>query len=314
MGEAIATSVPGDLAALVGRLARETHSRLRLYDRAGHLRLDSATLGVRNFVLIDPRAEPWGQDVGRFIDAAIDTIAGAKRIPTFHEHSEGLAWPSVAEAQRSGHAAASVWRAPDRTAIITAAAPLPDGTGVLLTADNERDITWTVRAERFRLSLVLLAVTLVSVLLSLFLARTIVRPLRRLARAAVRVRLGRAREVVVPRLPSRRDEIGMLARALSDMSLALRARMDATEAFAADVTHEIKNPLASLRSASEGLERISDPALQAKLIAIVRERRSAARPAHHRHFRGVAPRCAAQPHALRRGRHRRACHGARRPA
>jgi two-component system, OmpR family, sensor histidine kinase ChvG len=98
-----------------------------------------------------------------------------------------------------------------------------------------------------------------------------VRPLRRLARAAVRVRLGRAREVVVPRLPSRRDEIGSLARALSDMSQALRARIDATEAFAADVTHELKNPLASLRSAVEGLTMVKDPALQERLLAIVRD-------------------------------------------
>ena len=271
MGEAIATSVPGERDRLVARLARETHSRLRLYGRDGALRLDSRALGVVNFVLIDPRTEPWGQDVGRFLDAAIDTVVGAKRAPAFHEHRDGPAWPSVAEAMASGHAAASVWRAPDRTAVITAAAALPDGSGMLLTANNERDITWTVRAERFRLSMVLLSVTLVSVLLSLFLARTIVRPIRRLARAAVRVRLGRAREVVVPRLPSRRDEIGMLARALSDMSLALRARIDATEAFAADVTHEIKNPLASLRSAVEGLERISDPELQARLIGIVRD-------------------------------------------
>jgi two-component system sensor histidine kinase ChvG len=75
----------------------------------------------------------------------------------------------------------------------------------------------------------------------------------------------------VPRLPSRRDELGMLARALSDMSLALRARIDATEAFAADVTHEMKNPLASLRSAVEGLSRVKDPALQAQLLAIVRD-------------------------------------------
>jgi two-component system sensor histidine kinase ChvG len=65
--------------------------------------------------------------------------------------------------------------------------------------------------------------------------------------------------VVVPRLPDRRDELGMLARALSDMSLALRARIDATEAFAADVTHELKNPLASLRSAVDSLEMIRDP-------------------------------------------------------
>src|SRR3546814_18315690 len=100
---------------------------------------------------------------------------------------------------------------------------------------------------------------------SLFLARTIGRPLGRLARAAVRVRLGRAREVVVPRLPSRRDEIGMLARPLSDMSQALRARIDATEAFAADVTHELKNPLASLRSAADSLATVQDPELRARL-------------------------------------------------
>jgi len=77
--------------------------------------------------------------------------------------------------------------------------------------------------------------------------------------------------VVVPRLPSRRDELGMLARALSDMSLALRARIDATEAFAADVTHEMKNPLASLRSAVEGLNSVKDPELQERLLAIVRD-------------------------------------------
>ncbi|MFX8262353.1 HAMP domain-containing protein, partial [Acinetobacter baumannii] len=92
---------------------------------------------------------------------------------------------------------------------------------VAMTTTTARDITTTVRAERFRLSMVLALVTLLSVLLSLFLARTIVRPLRRLARAAVRVRRGRARDVVVPTLPSRGDEIGMLARAVSDMTLAL---------------------------------------------------------------------------------------------
>jgi two-component system sensor histidine kinase ChvG len=107
--------------------------------------------------------------------------------------------------------------------------------------------------------------------MSLFLARTIARPLRRLAVAAHRVRLGRSREVNVPRLPSRSDEIGLLARAVSDMSQSLRHRIDNIEAFAADVTHELKNPLASLRSAVDGLDRVEDPELREKLKRIVRE-------------------------------------------
>ena len=74
----------------------------------------------------------------------------------------------------------------------------------------------------------------------------------------------------MPRLPSRRDEIGMLARALSDMSIALRQRIDSTEAFAADVAHEIKNPLASLRSALDGVERIDDPALRKQLMDVAK--------------------------------------------
>ena len=105
----------------------------------------------------------------------------------------------------------------------------------------------------------------------MFLAQTIVRPLRRLAIAAHRVRLGRSREVNVPRLPSRSDEIGLLARAVSDMSQSLRQRIDNIEAFAADVTHELKNPLASLRSAVDGLDRVEDPGASREAMAIVRD-------------------------------------------
>lgn len=268
IGEAITAGGDRRRDEMVVRLAGDTGVRVRLYDSRGKLVADSQHLGIRNFVLLDPDKDPWGQAVARFLDATIDTVVGAPRAPLYRERRNGAAWPDARAAREGKIIAATVWRAPDRTPVITAASPIGDD-GTVLTTVNARDITQTVRVERFRLGVVLLIVTLVSVLLSLFLARTIVRPLRRLARAAVRVRLGRAREVVVPRLPDRRDELGSLARALSDMSLALRARIDATEAFAADVTHELKNPLASLRSAVDGLERVSDPELRARLLAVV---------------------------------------------
>ena len=148
--------------------------------------------------------------------------------------------------------------------MVSVAVPLhnPAGENLLVTA-NARDIRGDVRSARLTLGIIILGASLVSILLSLFLARTIVLPLRRLSHAARRVRQGRAREVVLPRLPSRRDEIGLLARTLSDMSQALRQRIDATEAFAADVAHELKNPLASLSSAVDTLRKVKEPELQA---------------------------------------------------
>lgn len=270
IAEALAAAKPADQQKLAISLAQGTGTRLRLFAENGALTADTRTMGLKNFRLRDPDKQSAGATAGRLLDAMIDTVVGAERPPLYRERRTGQTWPDVRNAQRTQAPVATVWRAPDRTPVITAAAPLP-GNAVIMTAVNARDITETVRLERFRLSLVLLVVSMASIFLSLFLARTIVRPLRRLARAAVRVRLGRAREVVVPRLPSRGDEIGMLARALSDMSQALRVRIDATEAFAADVTHEMKNPLASLRSAVEGLGTVRDPALQQRLLAIVRD-------------------------------------------
>lgn len=270
IARALGAMPPDRRDPLIVKLANDTGTRIRVYNRDGETETDSRALGVRNFRFTDPDKDGWGQKAARFLDAGIDTVVGAERAPLYREQGavEGLNWPDVRAARDGDRLAATVWRAPDRTPVITAAAPLGGGETVL-TAINARDITATVRLERFRLGMVLAVAFLLSILLSLFLARTIVRPLRRLARAAVRVRLGRAREVVVPRLPTRRDEIGMLARALSDMSGALRERIDATEAFAADVTHELKNPLASLRSAVETLPRVKDPALHEQLVDVI---------------------------------------------
>ncbi len=258
--------------ALIAAYSRQTEDRVRRYAPDGSLVADSFRMNAPRYRLRVPEEEEWQRHVARFLDKMVDRIVSADRPPDFEEPAidRATAWPEVRMAIKTGRPQAMSRYAPDRTFIISAAVEMKDGTSLLAT-ENARDITRTVRAERLRLGMVLAVAALASVLLSLFLARTIVQPLQRLARAAVRVRLGRAREVTVPRLPERRDEIGMLARALSDMSHALRQRIDATDAFAADVSHELKNPIASLRSALDALDRVDRPDLRAQLMDIAQD-------------------------------------------
>jgi two-component system sensor histidine kinase ChvG len=266
------THVPKqDWPALLATASKVTGDRFRLYAPDGSLLIDSWRQTGPTYELRDPNTQKWTEDVARALDRSFNFVVGARTLQDYVEPQVDRleAWPEAVRARNLGRPTTKVRNAPDLTPVISSAVPF-DG-NVLLATDNDRTFTHTVRRQR---ALIVGAMTLVialSIFLSMFLARTIVRPLRRLAIAAHRVRLGRAREVNVPRLPSRSDEIGLLARAVSDMSQSLRQRIDNIEAFAADVTHELKNPLASLRSAVEGLERVEDPDLRRRLMVIARE-------------------------------------------
>ena len=255
----------------LGAIARATGSRLRLYGADGRLIADSWRTTGPTYELKDPTTQNWTKDVARALDRGFNALVGAKSLDDFEEPAQDrlVAWPEALQAKNKGEPATKVRNAPDLTPVFSAAAPV--GAETLLITENDRGFTRTVRSQRTTLGVVMTVVVLLSILLSLFLARTIVRPLRRLAIAAHRVRLGRAREVNVPRLPSRTDEIGLLARAVSDMSQSLRQRIDNIEAFAADVTHELKNPLASLRSALDSVERVEDPKLRERLLQVARD-------------------------------------------
>jgi two-component system sensor histidine kinase ChvG len=268
-----AAAVPAERREpLLVSMGQDAGVRLRVYGSGGDRRADSWSGGQPTYEMRDPEAEPFLRDVGQLIDNVFDTIVGASQPPRLDGEAEDRlpAWPEAAQALSTGLVVAELRRAPEGSAFVSAAAPIQGSGEVLLLTVNAREIRRIVRSERLALAIILLVTIVLSILLSRFLARTIARPLRRLALAAHRVRLGRSREVDVPRLPGRRDEIGLLARALHDMSHSLRARIDATEAFAADVTHELKNPLASLRSAVDSLERTKDPKVQAQLLDIVR--------------------------------------------
>jgi two-component system sensor histidine kinase ChvG len=269
---AVMSLAPAEREQWLSRAGKVTGTRYRLYAADGRLVADSWRQGGPTYELRNPSTQRWTKDVARALDRGFNALVGQRNPPDFVEPARDIsaAWPEIAEAKAKSKPESTIRVAPDLTPVVSAAVGLPDGSS-LLAMENDRQITRTVRSQRAKLAGVLALISLLSVALSIFLARTIVRPLRRLALAAHRVRLGRSREVRVPRLPSRTDEIGLLARSVSDMSQSLRQRIDNIEAFAADVTHELKNPLASLRSAMDGLDRVDDPELKRRLIAVARD-------------------------------------------
>jgi two-component system, OmpR family, sensor histidine kinase ChvG len=176
-------------------------------------------------------------------------------------------------AGNSNETAPYIRRTRDNRLLVTVAVPVERDkhtVGIISLTREAREVDeslFTVRMSILALFGLALALT---VLLSWYLSLTIARPILRLAEAAADMREGRGRSgSVPPSLLRRRDEVGVLASAFSDSSAALWARMDATERFAADVAHEIKNPLSSIRSAIETLRRIEEPSRQRQLLTII---------------------------------------------
>jgi two-component system sensor histidine kinase ChvG len=141
--------------------------------------------------------------------------------------------------------------------------------GALLLSTQGGDINQAVEAERLQIVKLFFILLGVMVVLSILLARTIAGPMKRLAEGAERVRHRIRSRVEIPDLTARGDEIGDLSGALRDMTSALYSRIEAIESFAADVAHELKNPLTSLRSAVETLPLAKTPESRARLLEVI---------------------------------------------
>ena len=238
---------------------------------------DTRLLLARNSVLIEdlPALDRWTQFQewgGRIYDGIMGVRPFARLAPYSEGGEDGRIYQEVDDALPG--ATASAQRVDDQNKLVlSVAVPVKRFRaiyGVLFVSTEGGDIDDILRQERFTLIEVFLVAFAVMLLSSLYLAGTIAEPVRRLAAAADRVRQGLAGRDAIPGLPERRDEIGDLADSLKAMTATLYDRIGATERFAADVAHELKNPLTSLASAMEMLVRAPDDAARQKLMALVR--------------------------------------------
>nr|WP_210267228.1 two-component system sensor histidine kinase ChvG [Agrobacterium tumefaciens] len=266
---------PERVAPVLRRLISPTRTRARLFDADANLLLDSRHLYSRGQVLrfdlppVTPETQTWGE----WFTSMFNRMLQPSSLPQYKEApgGDGSIYPEVMNAL-TGVRGAVVRVTEKGELIVSVAVPVQRFRavlGVLLLSTQAGDIDKIVHAERLAIMRVFGIATLVNIVLSLLLSSTIATPLRRLSAAAIRVRRGARTREEIPDFSARQDEIGNLSIALREMTTALYDRIDAIESFAADVSHELKNPLTSLRSAVETLPRAKTEESKQRLTEII---------------------------------------------
>jgi two-component system, OmpR family, sensor histidine kinase ChvG len=262
---------------LLRQMIAPSRLRARLYLPTGRLAADTRFLLPRNVVTVSqlPSLDTASQ-VTEWFKRLYDGIMGVRPFaqlePYYEAGEDGRVYREV-ERALSGFAA-SAERVDDQNRLVLTVAVPVQGVraiyGALLVSTEGGDIDDILRQERTTLFEVVLVAFLVMLFSSFYLAGTIAEPVKRLAAAADLVRSGLGGRSDIPNFPERNDEIGDLADSLKSMTGGLYDRIDAIESFAADVAHELKNPLTSLASAVEMFSRAKDDDSRARLLAIVR--------------------------------------------
>jgi len=298
IGEA-AVRIENDRVVLVPELARPLLRRLvepspntqaRLFDTTGLVVADSRVReGAGGAVVTEPLAPPAPrtpvtEQLAGLYERLLALLPRQARTPVVVDiatDADSFDWqPALGPDRREelrmaleGGVTPFIRRTPDGRLLVSVAEPARRGAqavGIVLLTREAREVDarlFEIRASVLGLFVLALFLT---VAVSLYLARTLANPILQLAGAAAEMRQGKGRSGSVPeRLLERQDEIGILARDLQAAARALWARIDANERFAADVAHELKNPLTSVRSAIETLRRVEDPAQQKRLLAII---------------------------------------------
>jgi two-component system, OmpR family, sensor histidine kinase ChvG len=266
---------PERVGPILRRLVTPTKTRARIYDRDGFLLIDSRNLFGRGDILRYDLPPPSAEKPG-FLERAFIALRmwlGRGDLPVYHElgAEEGKGYSEVTRAL-DGHNASMVRINERGDVIVSVAVPVQRFRavrGALMLSTQGADIDDMVEAERLAILKVFLIAAAVMVVLSILLAGTIAEPVRRLADAAEAVRRRIRARVEIPDFTTRRDEIGHLSGTLRGMTDALYSRIEAIESFAADVAHELKNPLTSLRSAVETLPLAKSDESRGRLLTVI---------------------------------------------
>jgi len=265
---------PERVGPVLHRLVTPTHTRARIYDSDGRLLLDSRSLSAHGAVVrsdLPDTAERRG-----LFDRLTGFVRNFFATPSRPQARDpwlvdGKSVSEVAAALKGQTQSAARINDEGET-IVSVAVPIQymmATRGALQLSTQGGDIDHVIASERWAILRFFVVLASVMLILSLSLANTIAEPVRRLAEAAERVRRGIRSRQQIPDFTSRSDEIGHLSRALREMTQALYSRLDAIESFAADVAHELKNPLTSLRSALETLPRVKAGHSRERLIAVM---------------------------------------------
>ncbi|HEY1562279.1 MAG TPA: ATP-binding protein [Caulobacteraceae bacterium] len=247
-------------ASVVDVLSIPSSQRARLFDASGRLLADSYVVADR----VDQAPLPPALKPGQH-----ENTGAAKAREQRLETARNALTAEVKAAMR-GVVVRNVRIAEDGKRVVSVSIPIRHVQAVLgvltLQATGVEEIVAAQRRALLPFILIAIGVTLIS---SLLLTQLIAEPVLRLARAADRVRLQHARAIALPDLARRDDELGDLSRSLEDMTRAIAERMQAIERFAADVAHELRNPMTSIRSAVETLEFVEKPEARSRLLRIL---------------------------------------------
>lgn len=268
-----------NIRRVMRRLAVVTNTPARLFDREGDLIADSRFLisAGRQIILEELPPPDQRSSLQKYYENTYAFLAGlipaSQDYPLFPEKRSVSAKDfSEVETALKGELKTVIRQTRDGRLMLTAAIPVQGFKrilGALMLVEDGSAIDDAVQAAQVMTLTVFSITVVITLLLSLYLARTIARPIHEMAEAADKVRLGIGRRVEMPDFSDRQDEIADLSISFRQMTTALYDRMDAIEAFAADVAHELKNPLTSLGTAIDTFERIKDEEKRKQLQAVI---------------------------------------------